>query len=299
MRRKVEILSYKGNRMTSQTNAATTHERYAALMTGAYQRRTFSKTYIKQNTLPDGTISISNCDTLPTLTSQCDVPGPVTALYYDPNVPLVGLIPRYTYDEQNQNIQPDPWFFTSAANAVIQNTTSMTAIQYSTVVSLFLLKPVNPVYTYTLTFPYCVAVRANRKSYAPPSYAGGDITVGIVVGCDVFYDTEIYARPAVQQQMATFRLTPTSGAASYSADVYCGTATVVVRIAGITGQIYDFRPHGEISWTFGSSDNYSAYFETPTASLTMNCLTETTTSTGCTVTRPITPANAALSFTGV
>lgn len=72
MRRKAEILKYSSNKSSSQTNNLTKKEKWAKLSNA------------KNNKI----IYCPNDLALPTLSSSCDVPGPITVLYNDNNVPL-------------------------------------------------------------------------------------------------------------------------------------------------------------------------------------------------------------------
>lgn len=72
MRRKAEILRYSSNTSSSQTNNLTRKEKWAKLANA------------KNNKI----IYCPNDLSLPTLSSSCDVPGPITVLYNDNNVPL-------------------------------------------------------------------------------------------------------------------------------------------------------------------------------------------------------------------
>jgi len=94
MRRKAEILKYSSNLQSTQTNNFTKNQRWAQISKGNYQR--FSPTLYTQTTNPvTGTNSYTlNCNTngiVKTPSYACDVPGPLTYLYEDPNVDLYML----------------------------------------------------------------------------------------------------------------------------------------------------------------------------------------------------------------
>lgn len=79
MRRKVEILKYNGNKQNTKTNNLTKKEHFALLSRG----RTNSQISRYNNT----NVCVSDL-TKPTLTSSCNVPGPLVYLQYNPDVPL-------------------------------------------------------------------------------------------------------------------------------------------------------------------------------------------------------------------
>ena len=83
MRRKVEILKYNGNKQNTKTNNLTKKEQFALLSKGKTSYKTSQYT-ISHNT----TTRCASDLTKPTLTSSCNVPGPLMYLQYDPDVPL-------------------------------------------------------------------------------------------------------------------------------------------------------------------------------------------------------------------
>lgn len=84
MRRKVEILKYNGNKQNTKTNILTKKEQFALLSKGK------SSAKISQYTITNnksGNTCASDL-TKPTLTSSCNVPGPLIYLQLDSSVPL-------------------------------------------------------------------------------------------------------------------------------------------------------------------------------------------------------------------
>jgi len=73
MRRKAEILKYSSNLSSSQTNNLTKNQKFSKIVGGKYR---------------GNSVFCPNDLSLPTLSSSCDVPGPITVLYNDSNVPL-------------------------------------------------------------------------------------------------------------------------------------------------------------------------------------------------------------------
>ena len=74
MRRKCEIFKYAGSGGTQQTNSLSKKQQYSNLVSSTSARGT-QYTCTKDKVLP-------------TLTSACDVPGPIRILTYDPSVNL-------------------------------------------------------------------------------------------------------------------------------------------------------------------------------------------------------------------
>lgn len=114
MRRKVEILEYSNNRLSTRTNNLTKKERYAQIISGKYQPKSYTTTYTEtikyqfdkildiSNVVIERTPVLSNPDCpldelIPTPTSSSDVPGPIINLYKDNNIPL------YNYTNTTNN----------------------------------------------------------------------------------------------------------------------------------------------------------------------------------------------------
>ena len=88
MRRKCEIFKYAGSGSTQQTNSLSKKQQFASLVNNSGSRGT--------------QYTCTQDRTLPTLTTACDVPGPVQILTYDPSVNL------YNYSYQiNSRVFPD------------------------------------------------------------------------------------------------------------------------------------------------------------------------------------------------
>ena len=105
MRRKAEILEYANNRLSTRTNNLTKKEKYAQIVSGKYQPKPYTTTYVEtvgyrydnvtdtNQVVIERTPVFSNpeCpfdDSIPTPTSSSDVPGPIINLYKDNNIPL-------------------------------------------------------------------------------------------------------------------------------------------------------------------------------------------------------------------
>jgi hypothetical protein len=105
MRRKAEVLKYAGNRMNTKTNSLTKTGRFAQIITGKYQSRSYTTTFtenvsykfddlLKLNSVVIERVpvfSVFDCsqdDLIPVPTSSSDVPGPIINLYNDDRIPL-------------------------------------------------------------------------------------------------------------------------------------------------------------------------------------------------------------------
>jgi hypothetical protein len=110
MRRKAEILKYSSNTSSSQTNNLTRKEKWARLANS------------KNNKI----VYCPNDLVLPTLSSSCDVPGPITVLYNDPNIPLYNFasnIASYSVDNTTEIIN---YSFIMNGNILVPSNTETT-----------------------------------------------------------------------------------------------------------------------------------------------------------------------------
>lgn len=114
MRRKAEILKYNNNKTSTKTNNLTKKEAYALLAKG--NSNPYSQFTINQL---QGQTTTCNADiTKPTWSTQCNVPGPPTLLYYDPEIPLY----NYVNDAvQNINYSEIPYSDSSLFKLYTQN----------------------------------------------------------------------------------------------------------------------------------------------------------------------------------
>ena len=117
MRRKAEILQH--NKNSNQSSKLTKKEKFSKLVNGPFQRRTKTVDNVIYNVGP-----CSDDLYIPTLTSSSDVPGPITTLKYDKNIPL------YNYSSTANNaitegIDPnESWTFSTNSNISTTNNVS-------------------------------------------------------------------------------------------------------------------------------------------------------------------------------
>jgi hypothetical protein len=165
MRRKVEILKYSANKSSTQTNNLTKKEQFALLVRGGLSRTT---AVIQSNA-----VSCNIDDEIPTPTSSCDVPGPVTYLTYDKTVPL--------YNYSNFNTRPysdiaqsngEPWQFVVLSNVLIYDN-QQSIIDYLIINNTISKQSFN----YTASIPFSITATGN----IPPNSSGfnGNLTIAL------------------------------------------------------------------------------------------------------------------------
>lgn len=162
MRRKVEILKYSANKSSTKTNNITKKGQFALLARGGLSRSTAN--------IPANAPSCEADDAIPTPTSSCDVPGPVTYLKYESNVPLYNYSNFNTrpYSELTQSYN-GPWQFVVLSNVIIYDNGKNT-IDYL-IINNTISKPM---FTYSITIPFSISVTGTIPPYNPinPAFTG-------------------------------------------------------------------------------------------------------------------------------
>ncbi len=202
MRRKAEILQYAGNRMNTKTNSLTQTGRYAQLISGKYQSRSFTTTYTETASYvfdkvlqmdqvvitrtpvysnPDPSCPLD--DMIPRPTSSSDVPGPIINLYNDASIPLYNYLGSAnkiyaitdvieTDNFKTKNADENAYSFytiTTSANGLNEIQTEPTEINLSTI---FITNIVDaPQYVYELYVPIGIHFEGKYKTSIPSTAA--------------------------------------------------------------------------------------------------------------------------------
>lgn len=157
MRRKAEILKYEPNKR-SQTNKLTRAQQWKQIVTGEYSRRTYSQSYLNQNTLENG--QVNACPMVYTSTHASDVPGPNIYLYEDETVPLYNYTTVKQFSVEEQPAETRLWESVNYSD-VYQLASSLANPVFSTFATLRILNPILPAYTYTIDVPLSVYVQTD------------------------------------------------------------------------------------------------------------------------------------------
>jgi len=150
MRRKVEILKYNSNRMSTQTNSLTKAQKYTQLINGSYQRRTYSKYDLSVNVVNGILQTCVSSSDIKTSTVACDVPGPPILLYEDNNIPIYNLIntTNKQYGILNTQENMNIWNYDKNENIVVSST------EFTTINSIYILSSENPTNIFSITIPF-------------------------------------------------------------------------------------------------------------------------------------------------
>jgi hypothetical protein len=286
MRRKAEILQYSSNRMTTQTNSLTKAQKFVQAVTGSYKSRTYSQTYLNENTVNGVLIS---CPMVKKSSTASNVPGPPILLYEDPNVPLYNL----TQDTNNSafgflNQPPGTtiWNNTFNTNVPIKNNTV-----YSTITTVYILNPDSPSYLFNISTPVSLVVSGSLIS----NQSYNDDPEGLRITLNRARVNVLYSNTNVPLQSFTcefsqtpnvtisnINLSPNSN--TYTATCYLGLLNISnLELPVEKGFIYDIQI--AISYIFTSSNAYNTKCTAPTITSTANAtytFTETP-STNCSV----------------
>jgi hypothetical protein len=111
MRRKAEILKYSSNLSSSQTNNLTKNQKFSKIIRGNYR---------------GNVVFCTNDLSLATLSSSCDVPGPITILYNDNNIPIYNLYRTTRVFAGDNNKISDEYYSELYDNVIIPVNTERT-----------------------------------------------------------------------------------------------------------------------------------------------------------------------------
>ena len=171
MRRKAEILKYRASRTNTKTNNLTRAQLWAQLVNGSTQQRNLSQSFINTNTITSlstaTSIFVQTCPSgtiIHTPSYASGVPGPITNLYLDTNIPLYNYSTRQdAYAILNEPDTTEPFIFLNELdqfdgvltliNNVAQNTVTLT--------SIFIQIIDTPTYSFIMEFPISMYIRGD------------------------------------------------------------------------------------------------------------------------------------------
>jgi hypothetical protein len=279
MRRKVEVLKYSANNSSTQTNRFTKAEIYAQVISGKYQQRTYSNSYITDNTVND---QLVKCPTIYTPTSACNVPGPVIYLYEDTNVPIYNYTTNNdaNYGILTQGINPyGVWDYTKDTNKA----------NNSIITSLFIYND-NPSKTFTITTPIVITFNGTK-----PQSTARTITLKIdSVTTTILYNNSIYTpTPSLNHTFNANTISivlQSNTSTSFSGSCYLGLLEIKNIVLPIQkGFIFDIKT--AVTYTTTISNTNSLVLSN--VNTIFNPTNFTRSATNCTITgditNPITP----------
>lgn len=287
MRRKAEILQYKGNAQASKGNNLTKKQRMAQILSGKYQNSNYPGKLVQnvtvvhndifdisENTYSFETIT-SNVDTtcnneiIYTPTSSSDVPGPFMLLYKDETIPL------YNYKKNAEALaivndnDNDEWRYNISDNTFILHNNSgeifSIGIQYGIQ---------NSQNTYSFQIPYGIFVRGFSASAINTSY---DLSLNLSTtspfGISVLYNegtvidpnTGVTLVPSISYNSSSFNVHLVDSSfneadIAFQAVVHGGTIQVSnINVFTERGFVYDIYglPKISLETPFGFNDDFT------------------------------------------
>lgn len=180
MRRKAEILEYKGNTQASKSNNPTKKQNLSNVLSGKYQTKTYGYntyyesvgTYREAMDITEYTYNLvverdmsNNIDTdcstgiIYTPSTASGVPGPVINLYKDESVPLYNYSKNTNALALTEDVDPDKWRIIINENIEVGDDMSG---------ALFLLGIMggidDPIYTFNFEIPVGMYIRGTAKT---------------------------------------------------------------------------------------------------------------------------------------
>lgn len=270
MRRKAEILKYSSNRMSTQTNSLTKAQRFAQAVSGVYQQRTFSQSFLAENTengivrtCPPGVI-------IKTPSSASDVPGNML-LYDDPAIPLYNFVntTNTPYGIINQAADPYaiPWNY--AYNPDASQESGETPIIFT----LYMFNVASPAYTFSFTTPFSVAFSGKYLSGITSSTnASFNIQVN-QISLGVLYSYSAMTLNPVptytRQYNTSIRVDVSNNASTFNGKCFFDNVSFSnIVLPARLGYIYDVQL--SVSYNIVPNTEFSNKYETPTLTTSFN-----------------------------
>lgn len=172
MRRKAEILEYSASKTSSKTNNFTRSERWKQVVSGSSQRRNLSQSYIEENTIPGTDNFVQTCPSgtiLLTPTYASNVPGPITNLYNDPNIPLYMYgVNANSYAIINKESDTSQFTYDNGLNNLNKFLNNNTRRENGVLLtSIYIKNILTSNYTFIVKFPISIFMTANVRSTLP------------------------------------------------------------------------------------------------------------------------------------
>ena len=275
MRRKVEILKYDSNRMSTQTNSLTKNGRYVQAVNGSIQRRSYSQIYLQQNLDTNGVLK--PCPPTQTPSSSCDVPGPTIFLYEDDNVPLYnyGTNAADAYGIQNQATNPYPFYWNYIGYSNVANPYNSALVSYSTFTTVYVVYTDTPSYTFSIQTPISLNITGQLQNNVIQTYSDvSAIQISInSISINVKYsytNVTLSPTPVVIYEHGKTGVPINMGvnvsnmSRTFAANVYLGILQINnIQLPTQRGYIYDIQATVNYQLLY-PSNNYASYCDPPT-----------------------------------
>jgi len=237
MRRKAEILKYP---RASQSNQLTKAQKFSQL--------------VNNTNSPNNLVRCQPDQTKPSLTSSCDVPGPIQSLYYDPTVQLYqySTFNKFSHSENDINTG-DNLFLVVPSKTPITTTNNQTSDIIGTLCIQQILS-INNLYTFQVSIPVSISVNSNQP-------VSGDFQLSsvyfyiyynqyLVVSNDTNASLKspyLYTTPTITFPNQSIHFAPAPFITEFADGFFLGNINITVTLYGRPGMIYDFKLQGNVN----------------------------------------------------
>lgn len=290
MRRKTEILKYSANKSSTQTNNLTKKEKFALLVRGGLSRTSAA--------VQSNAVSCDADDAIPTPTSSCDVPGPVTYLTYDNTVPLYNYSGFNTrpYSEFAQDYK-GPWQFVVLSNILVYD--NGRSITNYLIINNTISKSS---YNYTVNVPISISVAGTVPPYnaTTPAFSGNAMVSLVDVALEIYFNTDNLVKRIPLYGLTNFSVSlniptnTTSSAKSFRLNQFVGNLLFPnISLYTTASYVYTFTLNANLTVTPNNTGlfNYIA--------VVANTPSVVSESIGCTLLSTHTAVNLGASISGV
>ena len=251
MRRKTEILKYSAAKTNTKTNNFTKSEKWAQLVSGNFQRRTYSQEQITNST--NNLVDCSSNETILTPTSSSGVPGPIMYLYNDPSIPLYNYVVNRSYSILDDNNR-QPWNINPYNDIVCEN-------GEQTLVSLLGIRQyIESDYT-TFNLTTSVGIFVGGTVDTGDNTSTLNISISNI-GCAIYYNDTVVATPTISVSgLNTLEVDiGDSDTDLFSASLFVGNITTDdFTLYTKPNMAYDIKLTFTMSYTSDSDESYFTY----------------------------------------
>lgn len=254
MRRKAEILQYRSSRMPSQTNNLTKKQQFALIARGNFNAIPVPSQVLETD-ISFGLVATCPADeSIPTLSTGADVPGPAITLYLNKNVPL------YNYGAP---VRSYPFPVGITQNTKFRTDTNTDLLSPHNQETDLCILTVNqnidqPTYNFAFTFPLGIQVMGviennNINKPLPITATIYQLILNIYYSNNLVQTVSI---PSSTLSSLTFSIANRTGA--FNAVLYIGSITSQqIRLITQAGFIYQIKAIARLTTTGGGNNYFS------------------------------------------
>uniref|UniRef100_A0A6C0I2V1 Uncharacterized protein n=1 Tax=viral metagenome TaxID=1070528 RepID=A0A6C0I2V1_9ZZZZ len=278
MRRKAEILQYKSNASSTQTNSLTKAQKWAQIANGKGQRSAYTQLVNYVSDPATGSVNTvvtnvpnytcENDDLIPTPSYACGVPGPITYFIRDVNVPLYGYATNTDSYAITKAENTDPWTVSVQKDIFLPSTVEMELLAIN--IRSYIR---NSFTTFSIQMP--ISLYISSFSSLPIATTGlsliGNKLQITNIAINVYYNGQFVTNkcnivsPTLNTPY-TFDIVCNPTVQSFSNLINLGVLYVQnLGLYTTAGYIYDVKAVVTVAFTPSNSDTYSNYFAANTS----------------------------------